>query len=281
MIRVFIADDEPPARNRLRSLLDDIDPGTPVQVVGEAGDGPSTLHALADQEVDVLLLDIRMPGLDGFEVLERLSPESRPVVVFTTAYDTYAVRAFEASAVDYLLKPIGRGRLEDALSKADRLLRAPADRTAVDERLGALLDWVEARAQAAPPPAAQGPVALPTETLRQLSIPYPDRILVVPVGQLVSAEINEGITRLFVLEETRTGAPRLRKHVVSYTLDQLESNLDPSDFMRVHRSALIGLEHIRELIPWFSGRFKVMLAGDHEVIASRDRSKLLRDRLML
>ena len=276
MLRVLIVDDESPARKRLRKLLQpQVDAGR-LAIVGEAEDGPAALETLAADSVDLLFLDIRMPEMDGFDVLERIPPERHPVVVFTTAYDDYALRAFEANAVDYLLKPISRERLDDALARAERL--TPETRQDNDERLSRLLDWVEAQAA----PAASQPAAAPQNFLEQISIPYRDRILIVSVDRLVSAEINEGITRLFVLAE-EDGGPRtrLRQHVVNYTLEQLESSLDPDAYMRVHRSAIVRLQAIREMIPWFSGRYKLILEGDHEVIASRERSRLLKERLML
>lgn len=276
MLRTLIVDDEAPARKRLRKLLQPQVDADRLDIVGEAENGPTALEKLVAEPVDLLFLDIRMPEMDGFEVLERIPPDRHPVVVFTTAYDDYALRAFEANAIDYLLKPISQKRLDDALARAERL--TPETRRDNDERLGRLLDWVDA--QAAPAPLQ--PPAPPRPFLDQISIPYRDRILIVPVDRLVSAEINEGITRLFVLAEDDGGPrARLRQHMVSYTLEQLESNLDPDAYMRVHRSAIVRLKAIREMIPWFSGRYKLILDGDHEVIASRERSRVLKERLML
>ena len=278
MLRVLIVDDETPARKRLRKLLKpQIDDGR-LEIVGEAEDGPAALERLAADPVDLLFLDIRMPEMDGFDVLERIPPDRHPVVVFTTAYDDYALRAFEANAVDYLLKPIARERLDEAVARAERLHQTPETRQDNDDRLAKLLDWVEEQAVAARPQPAEPP----QHFLEQISIPYRDRILIVSVDRLVSAEINEGITRLFVLAEDDGGPrPRLRQHVVNYTLEQLEGSLNPDAFMRVHRSAIVRLQGIREMIPWFSGRYKLILEGDHEVIASRERSRLLKERLML
>jgi two-component system LytT family response regulator len=278
MLRVLLVDDEAPARKRLRQLLLPlIDEGRLV-LIGEAEDGPEALETLAAHPVDLLFLDIHMPEMDGFDVLERIPPDRPPVVVFTTAYDDYALRAFEANAVDYLLKPISKERLDDAVARAERLRRTPETRRDNNERLAKLLDWVEDQAAAERP----RPPAKPQHFLEQLSIPYRDRILIVSVDRLVSAEINESITRLFVLAEDDGGPrPRLRQHVVNYTLEQLEGSLDPEAFMRVHRSAIVRLHSIREMIPWFSGRYKLILEGDHEVIASRERSRTLKERLML
>ncbi|MDA1028402.1 MAG: LytTR family DNA-binding domain-containing protein, partial [Bacteroidetes bacterium] len=118
--------------------------------------------------------------------------------------------------------------------------------------------------------------------LEQLSIPFRDRILIIPIERVVSIEISEGITRVHILEEDPVGPrPKIRQHIVSYTLDQLGALLHPDSFMRIHRSAIVQFKHIKELIPWFSGRYKLILTGGHEVIASRERSKVLKDRLMI
>jgi two-component system LytT family response regulator len=118
--------------------------------------------------------------------------------------------------------------------------------------------------------------------LEQLSIPYRDRILIIPIQDVVSIEIAEGITRVYILEDDAS-APRrrLRQHIVNYTLDQLGSMLNPEHFMRVHRSAIVQFGHIKELVPWFSGRYKLALTGGHEVIASRERSKAVKERLRI
>ena len=278
MLTTLIVDDEAPARKRLHKLLQDAAERGDVQVIGEAADGVEALDILERQAIDLLLLDVQMPGMDGFSVLERLAPDERPAVVFTTAYDDYALQAFEANAVDYLLKPITRERLEEAVRRAQRTRQSPESRQLSDQRIAKLLDWMDAQADADAPSLPEGP----KEFLRQISIPYRDRILLYPVERLISAEINEGITRMFVVEDPESaGKARVRQHVVSYTLDQLEQNLDPDRFLRVHRSAIVQTDHIQEMIPWFSGRYKLILTGGHEVIASRERSKLLKDRLML
>lgn len=275
-LRALIADDESPARKRLRQLLQPMVNAGRLRIVAEAADGVEVLELLRTLDVDLLFLDIQMPELSGLDVLERIAPRQRPAVVFITAYDAYAIRAFDANAVDYLLKPLSKERLEEAVARAERTRQTPRSRQVSEERLNRLLDWIDAQAEHAekPPPTEK-------EYLRQISIPYRDRILIVPVARLVTAEVNEGITRLFVLEDDPGGKARVRQHVVNYTLDQLEANLDPAGFMRVHRSAIVQLDQIQEMIPWFSGRYKLVTTGGHEVIASRERSKLLKDQLML
>jgi len=275
-LNALIVDDEPPARKRLKKLLQPLISEGAISLVGEAVDGIDALEKIRSMDVDIAFLDIQMPELNGFEVLEQLDPGSRPIVIFTTAYDAYALRAFDANAVDYLLKPISKERLAEAVRRARRIQIAQEDSGGIDEKLKKLIEWVAAHDEF----EHSEDELEPKEYIRQLSVPYRDRILLIPINQVISAEINEGITRIFVLEgEDRQ--KRLRQHVVNYTLDQLESNLPPDRFMRVHRSAIVQLDHIQELIPWFSGRYKLLLPGEHEVIASRERSKQLKDTLMI
>ena len=279
MLNTVIVDDEAPARRRLRKLLEPMVQSGRITIRGEAVDGPSAIDLIRKEAIDLLFLDVKMPEMDGFAVLERIEEAHRPAIVFTTAFDQFALRAFETNAVDYLLKPISSERLEEAVSRSERQRTVSEERGANDARLSRLLDWVESH-QA--PQGSQAVGQTGHAYLRQISIPIRDRILIVSVDRIIAAEISEGITRLHLLEEQpATGAPRIHTHPVSYTLDQLESSLDPAHFARVHRSSLIRLDSIREIIPWFSGRFKIVLEGGHEVVASRERSKLLRERLMI
>lgn len=281
MLRILLADDEPPARKRLRKMLKPLEEEGRIEIVGEAADGVETLEMLQSTEVDLLFLDIRMPELDGFDVLKEIDKDKQPIIVFTTAYDNYALKAFEANAVDYLLKPIEKKRLLESIERAERmLLGEEGEAGKPDEaRLNKLLVWLDQQASAEVDITADKKKGV---YMRQISIPYRDRILVVPVDRLISAEINDGITRLCILVEgSETPKQRIRQHIVNYTLEQLEEHLNPGVFMRIHRSAIVQIDHIQEMIPWFSGRYKLILAGQHEVIASRERSKLLKERLMV
>jgi two-component system, LytTR family, response regulator len=277
-LNALIIDDEQPARRRLRKLLQPLVSAGRIHVVGEAADGIEALEKLERLDVDLAFLDIQMPALSGFDVLERLSPDARPAVIFTTAYDAYALRAFEANAVDYLLKPISKSRLADAVDRAGRLTQGPEIRRLTRERLDRLLDWIDDQEDV----RTGEPDAARKDHLRHLSVPYRDRILLIPVDRVISAEINEGITRIFVVDaEEGASRARVRQHVVNYTLDQLEASLPQERFIRVHRSVIVHIDHIVELIPWFSGRYKLVLTGEHEVIASRERSRHLKDLLMI
>ncbi len=287
-LRSLIVDDEAPARSRLRRLL------APFVAVGrlaephEAADGVEALQTMQAASVpyDLVFLDVRMPELDGFDVLDRLRPDHRPAVVFTTAYDEYALRAFDAAAVDYLLKPVDAERLGAAVARAEALHRpAPPARTpdevaaaapddSPDARVDRLADLLERLDRLDPAPATPAAAEAP---LRQFTVQGVDRLFVVDADDLVAAVVADGITNLHV----RAPGGALQRHIVSFTLDALEARLDPARTMRVHRGALVRLGAVREMIPWFSGRYKLVLDGGIEVVASRARSRDLRERLAL
>ncbi|CAN5479405.1 LytTR family DNA-binding domain-containing protein [soil metagenome] len=267
MLRTLIVDDEAPARQRLGRLLKSYDKAGRLKVVAEAEDGDAALKLIREHTPDLVFLDIQMPGLDGFAVLDRLGSEFSPAVIFTTAYDQYALRAFDAAAVDYVLKPIDEDRLAAAIGRAERMTSRKAEPGGTQERLAELLEFLDSK----PPPVSQGPY------LKQISVPARNRLVVVPVDQIAAAEVQDGITRILTISDNG----EVGRYAVSTPLDTLEARLDPADFLRVHRSALIRLGHIREMIPWFSGRYKLVLAGGHEVIASRARSREVRDLLSL
>jgi two-component system LytT family response regulator len=275
MLRTLIVDDEAPARDRLARLLQPLADASRLEIVGEAVDGDEALRLITDGGVDLVFLDVQMPALDGFEVLERLPPHARPAVVFVTAYDQHALRAFEVAAVDYLVKPVEPERLLEAVGRVERQAAVGGDGPgAREERLAELLEYLDR------PRTSEGGGAT-GDYLKQLTVPGRDRLLVMPVEDLLAAEVQEGITRLYMLARADAGRPGVHRHLVGYPLETLESRLDPAEFMRVHRAALVQVSHIHEMVPWFSGRYKLILSGGHEVIASRARSRELKDRLSL
>ncbi|MEM6646988.1 MAG: LytTR family DNA-binding domain-containing protein [Bacteroidota bacterium] len=278
MISVLIADDEEPARLRLRHLLGAIDHELAIGALYEAHDGEATLQQLeAHADIGVLFLDIRMPGLSGLDVLSRLPANRRPYVIFTTAFDEYALQAFEQNALDYLTKPIGRERMAQSLQRVSAALAHDRLRTEQQKRLDAMMAWMEAQEQAAAPAAGAG---LPT--LTKISIPHRDKLLLIDTADVVSAEVADGVTKLYVHQPTLPkGRGGLQTYIVSYTLDQLEARLPPEAFARVHRSALVNVNHIESMVAWFSGRYKLLMTAQHEVIASRDRSRLLKERFAI
>ena len=267
-IRVFIVDDEELARKKVASLLKNFISQGSAEIVGEAVDGVDALEKLGKLDVDLLFLDVQMPGHDGFEVLERLDIENRPKVIFTTAFDQYAVKAFEENAIDYLLKPIEKDRFEKAF---DKLVKQNLESSSDEEKMGGLLEWLDKE---------QSPkIDNKAQYLEQVSVPYRDRILVVSVEDIEAVEVKESITRLNVREVTREHGAVSKSYIVSQTLEQWQSRLDPKDFMRIHRSAIVRIDAIRELIPWFSGRYKVITKTGYELMASRERSKELKKML--
>lgn len=276
MLRTLIVDDEAPARERLARLLRPLEEAGRVTIVGTASDGVEAVRLIGEGGADLVLLDVQMPGLDGFEVLERLPPVARPAVVFVTAFDHYALRAFEVAAVDYLVKPVEPERLLAAVARVERRAEHGGDgRRASEDRLAELLEYLDR-------PRETVRAAPPTDGyLRQLTVSGRDRLLIVPIDDLLAAEVQEGITRLYTLGRGDGARASVQRHLVGYPLETLEARLDPALFMRVHRAALVQVAHIREMVPWFSGRYKLVLSGGHEVIASRTRSRELRDRLSL
>jgi len=248
-LRVVIVDDEPLARARARRLLAEVGD---VAVAGEAGSAAEARRVLAETSPDVLLLDIQMPGEDGFALLASL--ERRPAVVFVTAYDQYAVRAFEENAVDYLLKPFRAERLAAALERARRALADPAELSRrLEELLGALGR-----------PAG--------DTLERLTVRLGNRQLILRADEVLWFGAEEKL----VFAATATG-----RHYVSFTLDQLEKRLDPRRFARIHRGAIANLDHAAALRPGFAGTWRLQLrdAARTELPVSRSRARALRERL--
>jgi len=240
---VLIVDDESPARDRLRRMLADIEA---VEVIGEAESGTQAVEMIEREKPDLVLLDIQMPGLDGFEVIEALADP--PPVIFVTAYDEYAIRAFEVNALDYLLKPFSRERLERAIRRAQEALVEEQD---FATRLGPLLESL----------AAQG------RYLTRLAVRDRDRIRVLGVDEVDWI----GVEGERVLVHAGDKAYPIRR-----TLAELEARLDPAHFFRAHRSAIVNLDRVKEVIPWFKGSHKLRLTTGAEVELSRARARALR-----
>ena len=239
-MRVFVVDDEPAARRKvLRFLQEHAD----VEVVGEASNGQEALDRISATHPDVVILDIQMPGGDGFDVVEALTANDHaPSIIFATAYDEHAVRAFEVNALDYLLKPFDRERLDRALTRARR--SAPDRDRDPQTRLLALLDSIRPAGQYA----------------RRLLVPFEGRSVFVAVAEIVRLEADRNNVDLI----TRRGTFTLRT-----TLEALEERLDPQQFVRIHRSHIVNLDVVKEIHPWFHGDFKVRLHDGTELMWSR------------
>ena len=242
-MRTLIVDDETPARGRLKRLLAGIEG---VELAGEAADGTAAVAMIEREKPDLVLLDIQMPGLDGFGVIEAL--EDPPPIIFVTAYDEYAIHAFEVNALDYLLKPFSRARLENAIGRAQSALTQEQGFAA---RLQPLLESL----------TAQG------HYLTRLAVRDRDRIRV-----LDAAEVDWiGVEAEQVLVHAGNKAYPIRR-----TLAELEARLDPATFFRAHRSALVNLNRVQEIIPWFKGSHKLRLTSGAEVDLSRAQARALR-----
>ncbi len=237
-IRAIIADDEPPARERVRHLLREYND---IEVIVECANGPETVAAVKEHAPDVLFLDIQMPGLDGFGVLSALPPDKLPVVIFTTAYDQHALRAFDAHALDYLLKPFKPARFNEAVQRARDQL--------VSRQTGAntqnLIELLTRRA---------------TPHLTRLTVKTGDRVLFVKVRDI---ECIESAGNYVVVHAGGV------EHVLRETLTDLESQLDTANFLRVSRSALVNLNHVKELQPMFKGDHAVVLHSGRKVAMTR------------
>jgi two-component system, LytTR family, response regulator len=245
-IRVLIVDDEPLAREGVRLHLAAV---PDVQVVGEAGSGDEAVVLIEELKPDLLFLDVRMPGLDGFAVLEALGTEAMPLTIFTTAYDQFALRAFDAHAIDYILKPYDAERFGQALDRA-RVSLAARRREAIEERLNALLAEIRARSRYA----------------ERLVVRAGGRIVFLPVGEVDWIEAASNYVRI------HTGG---EAHLLRETMTSLEGRLDPDRFIRIHRSTMVRVEMIRELEPLFQGDYVVILRDGTRLTSSRG----YRDRL--
>jgi two-component system LytT family response regulator len=288
-IRTLIVDDEALARRRLRRLLAD-EPD--VRVVAECPNGRAAVEALREHEIDLVFLDVQMPGMDGFGVVEAVGAEAMPIVVFVTAYDEYALKAFEVHAVDYLLKPESEARLRAALRRVRRLLgdRATAE---AGRRLRTLLaEVLDQNGAPLPQPAAGGAPAsaaaattaatagtaaahapaaeAPPRYVDRIPVKRGGRIFFVRVADVDWFEAEDNYVRL----HTASG-----KHLVRETMSALEDALDPGRFARVHRSVVVNLERVRELQPWFGGDYVLILHDGTRLKLSRTYRDQVRERL--
>jgi len=261
-MRVLIVDDEALARQELQYLLENTGG---IEVVGVGCNGIEAVELIRTHKPDVVFLDVQMPGLDGFGVLKKLLEKKMqlPQVVFATAYDQYAVRAFEVNAVDYLLKPFDRARVARTVQKARARMPAttpaPGD-TETTAKLDALLRLVgEATAQ--PPRNGIGKVVIKAL----------DRLLLVNQKDICFAAIEDGA--ISVITTTGEGQSNCR------TLEELSDQLDPDTFWRVHRSFVVNIQHIREVVPWFKSSYQLRMDDTKktEIPVSRNQTKRLRE----
>ena len=245
-IRTLIVDDESLAREKIRNFLLR-DPQ--IEVIGECANGPDAIVAIQQSVPDLLMLDIQMPQMDGFSVLEAVSDNVLPHVIFVTAYDQYALRAFEFHALDYLLKPFDWERFEQTLLRAkDQVFKERSSQ--FNQGIQTLLEQLKERPR----------------YLDRLVIKSTGRVFLLKTDEIDWIEAEGNYARLHVGKES---------HLLRETISALDSQLDPKAFLRIHRSTIVNLNRVRELQSWFHGEFQVILRDGTQLLLSRTyREKL-------
>jgi two-component system LytT family response regulator len=254
LLRVVLADDERPARAVLAEM---IDAGSEAEVVGEAATGTEAVSVIERERPDLALLDLEMPEMDGLEVARTVRSEKMPLVAFVTAYDEYAIRAFEVNAVDYLLKPVAPERLSETFRRARERLATPGWRgDQVDQLRAAFAAYETAR----------------TRYVDRLPVRKRDDIVMVPTEQIVSAVADGELLHLTTV--------RNEKHVISYRLKDLEARLDPGRFVRLSRGALANVRMIARFSPMPGGTYVAIMSNGQELPVSRSQARALRGTLL-
>jgi two-component system LytT family response regulator len=245
-IRTLIVDDEPLARRRIRRMLAH-DPE--VAIVGDCSNGRDAIAAIKSESPDLIFLDVQMPEVDGFDVLASTEAKRPPLVIFVTAYDQYALRAFEVAAVDYLVKPFERRRVEGALDRAKSRLASGRD-SELNQQTLALL--AELKAQ--------------SSHVERLVIKAGGRAFFLKTDEIDWIEAEGKYVRLHVGKES---------YLLREAIGSMETQLDPKKFPRIHRSTIVNIERVRELQPWFHNEYRVILKDGTELMLSRSCRKRL------
>jgi two-component system LytT family response regulator/two-component system response regulator LytT len=257
-LTALIVDDEQPARDELAFLLEDI---PEVEVVGQGKNGLEAVSLIRDLEPQLVFLDVQMPGLDGFGVIKKVLDRNLrlPCFVFVTAYDQYAVQAFEVNALDYLLKPIAKPRLEKAIAKVRRIVESAET---ASEKLDRLVQMVEER-----------PLSAPQKN--KIVVKSGGRLILVDADDIIYASIQDGV--ISVVARDLEGVSNFR------TVEELQTNLDPKTFWRVHRSYLVNINRIKEVVPWFKSSYQLKMDDrkQTEIPVSRAQTRKLREFLNL
>ena len=246
-LRVIVVDDEPLARAGLKMLLAE---DRQVVDIFEARNGPEAVAMIADTRPDLVLLDVQMPLMDGFQVIETIGAEHMPAVVFVTAHDSYAMKAFEVNAIDYLLKPVQDERFRSALERAkSRLRNEPAGVNS-----GRMMSLLET-------------IANPRKYLKRLAVRSPGKTIFVNVDDVDWMEAAENYVELHVGD---------KRHLLHVPLSTLEGSLDPSAFARIHRSVIVNLQRIRSLTPSTHGQYTIVLESGAQLQSGRSYSEAVR-----
>ena len=265
MIKTLIVDDEALARRRLRRLLE---AERDADVVGEAANGRDAVTAIRELQPDLLFLDVQMPEMDGFGVLEEVGAGQLPAVIFVTAFDQYAVRAFEVHALDYLLKPFDADRLRGAFERARQHVtgnggQAPANQ---QQQIMALLESLAAERRDLGPIGTRAP----ERPADRLMIKSGGRVYFVKVSEIDYVEAAGIYVRLHVGKDA---------HLLRETMNGVEARLDSGQFLRIHRSTIVNLDRVKEMQPWFSGEYVVIMKDGTQLKLSRGYRDRLEERL--
>ena len=254
-LRIIIADDERPAREFLKNILREF---ADAELIGEAENGAEAIEIIKQKKPDLALLDLQMPEITGLEVVKLLRKTQMPLVAFVTAFDEYAVQAFEIGAVDYLLKPVEKARLRETLHRAHERLEQT--------------DWREKEAEKIKMSAKIYDENTRPEFLERIPVKKREEIFLVPVGEIASI-IADG-----ELLHITTG--NLQKYVINFRLKDLEARLDPGKFIRLSRGAIVNLKMISKISPMPGGFYQITLENGQEINSSRLQSRILRERLL-
>ena len=256
-IRTLIVDDEPLARRNLRLLLEK-DPQ--IEIVGECGNGREAVKGIAELSPDLIFLDIQMPEMDGFDVLESVGPDHIQAIIFVTAFDQYALKAFDVHALDYLLKPFDDERFAHALRQAKAQIEA-REINRLSRRLLALLDERESQRVRS---------SRQSDYLTRLMIKVSGRVMLLKVNEIDFIEADGNYAKLHVGRKA---------HLLREKMHDLEARLDPAKFVRIHRSVIVNLDRIKEMQPHFNGDYIVVLEDGRQLRLSRTRRETLEARL--
>ena len=249
-IRTLVADDEPLGRSLVRQLLA-ADPE--VQILDECTNGAETIDAVQRHLPDLLFLDVEMPALDGFEVLARLRPDQLPVVIFVTAFDAFALKAFEAHALDYLLKPLAEDRFMEALKRAKTFL------------VGQQRDDIRARLL-----GLTRELSKPSNVISRLAVECEGRVMFLKTQEIDWIQADGNYLHFHVQKQ---------KYLLRGRISELEKKLAPEQFFRIHRSTIVNLDHVKEFQPLFKGEGVVVMRDGSRLDASRNCSQRLRELL--
>jgi len=244
-IHALIVDDEPLARTGVRQLVEPVDD---VMVAGEATDGPEAVRKITEQAPDLVFLDVQMPEMNGLDVVREVGVEDMPLTIFVTAYDEYAIEAFEAHALDYLLKPVGEERFAEALDRARTQLRRAEAQGLSDQLRAVLNEYVDAEATES------------DECPDRFTVRTHDRIYFVDVDDVQWIESEGDYVALHDGEE---------KHLIRATMKDLDERLDGDRFLRVHRSYIINTDYVEELRPLDHGTYRIIMAAGTPLKTSR------------